>query len=220
MSTEESGPVTTPAAEDRTKFGNDMFGRGAAAARKKFAAALGRPELEDSDKLEAYFKDQKTAEDKRLAEAGRFQELADKNAREAETERQGRARVEQELQEERFRNQFILAAQGKVADIDLALSQTRAEDRQFGEGGKVVAIDAVIDRILKEKPILKAGAGGKPPIGGAIGAGGEPEQGKHAAEIKDRMDKIEAIKQKPRQTMQDATAMHQLRGEIDALRKA
>lgn len=212
----ESAPVTERDTE--TEAVNKGFGKGSYATRKKVADALGRPELIEPDKFDQYLKDQRNADEKRLADEGKFRELADSKAKEADTERKQREQSDKLLQEERFRNQFIIAAQGKVADIDLALSMTREADRKFDSENRVVGIDTIVTRILTEKPILKAGAKGA--IGSdTSGAGGSQEGGKHAAEIKKRDDEMKSIREKKsRLTNNDYARLEVLRSEIKVLK--
>ena len=220
MSNEESGPVIIDGAGDRTKFGHEMFGKGAAAERNRIAKALGKPELADKEKFEAFFTDLKNADERKLAEEGRFRELAEKSAQEAQAERSARESLEKRLEEERFRNAFFSAAQGKVADIDLALSMTRAEDRQFDESGRAIGLDKVITRIITEKPILKAGTGKGAVGAGTSGAGTEQETSKHSEQIKAYEAEMETIRKKLSKTPRDYARLEVLRSEIRGLKAA
>jgi len=217
----ESAPVIDPALDEKrnlTEFGNSMFGKGSNAERKKVADALGRPELEDKVKFDAYFKGLKAEEEKKLTENGEHQKLATAKTEEAASERRLREGAEASLREERFRNQFIMAASGKVADIDLALSCTTKEDRNFDDSGKVKGIAAVVDRILSEKPILKATVKGA--LGSANGGSGDQQEGGPSDEITKRLKQMEDIDKKPRKTGNDYALKEVLRSEINMLRAA
>lgn len=203
---------------DKTKFASEKYNEGALAERKRIAKVLGRPELEDRSKFEDFLKTRKAEDEQRLKDQGKFQELADSRAKEAEEAAKRASEAETALREERFRNQFIVAAMGKVADVDLALSMTNEADRNFSDDGKVKDISKIIDRILTAKPILKAGAKGSVGVPGSGAT--DQEGGKNSEQIKALENEMEAISKKAFKSGRDMARRHEIRIEIEKLRKS
>ena len=215
----ESAPVIEDDGFDKTKFGSEMYGKGALAERKRIAAMLGKPEIVDQAKFEAHFKSLNDAEEKRLQEAGQYKELAEKREREAAEAKASTAKLQSDLAEERFRNAFLKESTGKVADFDLALSMTKPEDRAFDDSGNVVDVQAIVERILTDKPILRATAG-KGDLGTPTsGSGTQVEGGKNAAKIQELRNELEGIEKKPFRSGNDLARKHEIRTNIQALQK-
>lgn len=184
----ESAPNMTEREENRTDLFDKGFGKGAAKAREELARSLG---LKSADELTAYAERTRKAETDRLTAEGKTSELLALKDRELSEERTRRESAEAENRNVRFEIAFRAEASRKGVDADLAYLLVRPEERILDEKGAAVGVASLVDRIAKEKPLLKVGNGSGPVgaagLGGASGAD-TSDKGKKLTELRAQYD--------------------------------
>jgi len=158
------------------EFSQDDLNRVAGKARKEALARFAKEQgLADVADLEALIAQKRQAEEQAKTELDRAQE-------QATAAQQRMQAMEQQMRSNLLRAEFRVQAAAQVADVDLAYLAAREagyldDDLVNLETGTVTGVDAIVEKLLVEKPILKkqtparaAGTGGAE-SGNGSGAG-------------------------------------------------
>lgn len=173
------------------------YGRGAEKARRDLAEKLG---LKTPDEIDSWIEEQKAAVRKKMEDEGRLKELLDLKEKDLAASNSRVKELEDRHKELIFESAFrATAMKAGIADVELALLLVKPEDRKVDEKGAVVGLAETVQRILKERPILKGGGAGSIGSPGSGGSGGG-ETSKQAKELAEARAQLEEIKKNPRGT--------------------
>lgn len=144
-------------------------------------AANYRTKLRDLEAKQAELDQQRTNQEaERLAQAQKWQELAELRTKELETLRTAHTEQQKQINAQRIRSAFTAEAakRGNIVDIEAAFQLANIGGIEVTEEGKVTGVIQVIDALITDKPFLVAN--GKMPApsldagaGGGVRPGGK-----------------------------------------------